>query len=225
MAEADRLRTPLPPLSDIVALLERFYGPLPSPPHDLFRLFVWETLSAQTTASRRDASYGAFQRLPALTPDAMWRMPRGKLEAAVALCGGYQEQRLRVLRGAIEVFRRTLRLGESLRPRLGVARRALAALPPLGEGSVHRMLLFAGDYAIVPVDRDVARFAARMALAPQPSARPLRVVRRALERTVPRDAALCQRIALYVRHHATQTCTEDPHCTVCPLAVQCPSAR
>ena len=217
---------PPPPLIEVVALLERFYGPLLAPPHDLFRLFVWDTLSAQTTTARRDAAYGALQRLPALTPDSMSRVPRGKLEAAVAHCGGHQEQRLRVLREAMALFRRHPRFGDSLHAPLGQARRALARLPQLGEGNVHRMLLFAGDHPVIPVDREVARFCTRFVLEPAThSARSSRVVRRALERALPRDAAAFQRVALYLRHHATQTCTEDPHCTVCPIAASCRSAR
>ena len=104
MAEAGPSDSPPLSLVDVVALLERFYGALASPPRDGFRLFVWDTLSVQTTTSRRDSAYGALQRLPALTPDSMWRTPRATLEAAVALCGGYQEQRLRVLRAGVAVF-------------------------------------------------------------------------------------------------------------------------
>jgi endonuclease III len=151
--------SPVVPLLDLLASLERFYGALPMPPRAAFRFYVWETLSVQTTPARRDAAYGALRRLAALTPDSMWRAPRGKLEAAVALAGVYHEQRLSALRAGVDLFRRHPRLGDEVRGPLPRARRALARLPRLGEGSVHRVLLFSGDHCVLPVDLDVARLA------------------------------------------------------------------
>ena len=83
-----------------VAALQKFYGPLPAPPRDPFTLFVWEVLSVHTTPRKRDAAFAALKRIRALTPDAMWRAPQKKLEAAVALAGPYTEQRLHALRRA-----------------------------------------------------------------------------------------------------------------------------
>jgi endonuclease III len=156
--------SPVVPLLDRLASLERFYGALPTPPRDAFRFYVWEVLSVQTTPARRDAAYAALRRLPALTPDSMWRAPRGKLEAAVALAGVYHEQRLSALRGGVALFRRHPRLGDEVRGPLFRARRALADLPRLGEGSVARVLLFSGDHCVLPVDRDVARLARRLGI-------------------------------------------------------------
>src|SRR6187399_861792 len=85
-------------LESILAALERFYGALPAPPHDPFALFVWEVLSVHSTPKKRDAAFSALKRSRALTPDAMWRAPRKKLESSVTLAGPYVEQRLRALR-------------------------------------------------------------------------------------------------------------------------------
>ena len=67
-------------LESLLAALERFYGALPAPPRDPFALFVWEVLSVHSTPKKRDAAFGALKRSRALTPDAMWRAPRKKLE-------------------------------------------------------------------------------------------------------------------------------------------------
>ena len=123
---------------DLLAALERFYGPLPTPPNDPFRAYVWEALSTQTPPSRRDAAFAALQRIPALTPDSMFRAPRAVLTAAVALSGAYADQRLHALLAGVERFRREPRLPQLIRGPLHGARRAVATLPRLGDGSLHR---------------------------------------------------------------------------------------
>lgn len=212
----------------LVAALERFYGPLPMPPDDPFRYYVWDVLSIQTTPARRDAAFSALQRLRALTPDAMWRAPRGPLESAVLLAGSHSEQRLSALRTAVERFRRDPRLADTIRGSLRGARRSLSALMEPAGGPAHRLLLFAGGHCVQPVDADVLRLWSRLIGAfPQGALhspqKPLhrRHARRAIEAALPRDVALFRRAALYLRHHATQTCTQIPHCLVCPLQHRC----
>ncbi|MEQ1727649.1 MAG: hypothetical protein ABL982_04635 [Vicinamibacterales bacterium] len=215
-------------VSDFVAALERFYGPLPAPPSDPFRYYVWEVLSAHTTPGRRDAAYAALLKIPALTPDAMFRAPRGRLSEALAHAGPYQEQRMHALLLGVEQFRRQPAFGATVRGALPRARRLLATLPRLGDGGVHRMLLFGGQHCVVPIDRDVARLASRLAgedardRQKPPRLRPLR---RMLEAGLTREEHTFRRAAQYLRHHAVQTCVDDPHCSVCPLGEKCPSRR
>jgi endonuclease III len=216
-------RTPIP---DLVAKLEPFYGLLPSPPRDPFRYYVWDALSVQTTPPRRDAAYAALQKIPALTPDAMWRIARGKLEAAVALAGAYQEQRIRALLTGAQIFRRHPQLPAAIADRLLRARRAVALLPTLGDGSAHRMLLFGGGHCVLPIDRDVARLLRRLGRWPETgesAARPF--ARRIVQRLLPADAEAVRHVTLYLRHHAQHTCAEEPHCAICPIATDCPSRR
>ncbi len=216
------------PVAELVAALERFYGPLPAPPSDPFRYYVWEVLSAHTTPGRRDTAFAALLRIPALTPDAMFRAARGRLLAAVAHAGPYQEQRLHALLLGVEQFRRQPAFSAIVRGAVPRARRLLARLPRLGEGGVHRMLLFGGQHCVVPVDRDVARLASRLSGADAGGSQRLprpRPVRRMFEAGLPREARAFRRTALYLRHHAVQTCADDPHCSVCPLAEECPSFR
>ena len=215
------------PVLETVARLERFYGPLPSPPSDPFRAYVWEVLSTQTTAVRRDAAFAALLRIPALTPDAMFRAPRAKLVAAVSQAGAYGEQRLHALLLGVERFRRHRHLASHIAgARLRDAVRAVSLLPKVGDGAAHRVLLYGGGQQVMPVDRDVVRMVTRLGwAAPLPERGVRRRVRRAVEEGAAAGSDVTARVASYLRHHAQHTCTDEPHCSVCPLADTCRAAR
>jgi endonuclease III len=211
-------------LSLAVDALERFYGVLPPPPRDAFALYVWEVMGAFTIPLKRDAALAALKRIPALTPDSVWKAPRAKIEAALALAGPRREERTRALMTGVELFRRHTDVAERLRRSLVAGRRALRLLPYLGEAGRHRMLLFAGGYAIVPLDPAVARVVVRLGIAP-PCARPrraLRGVHQVMTGEFGADAAAIRRATLYLDHHAMVTCGErEVHCQVCPLHDDC----
>lgn len=205
----------------VLDTLERFYGALPLPPADPFRAYVWDVLSAQNTAPRRDAAWQALQRHRGLTPDGMWRLPRRVFDGIVALAGPYHEQRESALSRGIERFRRDPLLPERLRGPLRAARRAVAVLPRVGVGSAHRLLLFGGGHRVMPVDPDVTRFWHRMTGDGGPATPHPRRLRGTLEAALPQDARAFTRAVVYLRHHAAQTCTPEPHCGVCPLRAMC----
>ena len=215
-------------LETLIEALRRFYGALPSPPRDPFGLFVWEVLSVHSTSRRRDAAFGALRRIPALTPDAMRRAPAKKLEESVALAGPYVEQRLRALKTGADRFRRLPNLPQVIRGPLTAARRSLKGLPRMGEGGAYRMLLFAADHPVLPVDSPVGRVAQRLGYG-QPHAdftKMARSVREAVAAELPRDTETFRRAFLYLSHHGGATCTEhDPHCAVCPLLEDCPHGQ
>src|SRR6476661_8643024 len=102
-------------LERMLGHLQKFYGALPRPPRDPFTLFVWEVLSVHSTPRKRDAALTALKRIPALTPDAMWRAPKKKLDESVGLAGPYREQRLQALRTGVELFRRSPNLPATIR--------------------------------------------------------------------------------------------------------------
>jgi endonuclease III len=206
-----------------LAELQRFYGLLPMPPSDPFALFAWEVLSRNTQPAGRDAALAALRRAHVLTPDAIVRAPRATLEAAVTPAGSSVELRLDALRAGAEVFRRHRTLAGAIRGRLVSARRALKTLGPLDIAGAHRMLLFAGGRALVPVDARVERVALRLGYGGKDKGLAARSVRRALGSLLGGDVDACRRALVYLSHHASLTCTErDPHCRVCPLAPECP---
>jgi endonuclease-3 len=215
-------------LEDLVRRLQSFYGPLPKPPRDSFTLFVWEVLSAHSTPFKRDAALAALKRIPALTPDAMWRAPQKKLEESVRLAGPYSENRLQALRTGVDLFRRTPKLPANIRGPLLAARRALKPLPQLGEAGAHRMLLFAADHAVLPADARVTRVGRRLGYgeAHTDFRKLSRSVADAMTRELPSSVDVYRRAFLYLSHHGGATCTEaDPHCPVCPLLKDCPEGE
>jgi endonuclease III len=215
-------------LEALVSTLQKFYGALPTPPRDPFTLFVWEVLSVHSTPRKRDAALSALKRIPALTPDAMWRAPQKTLQNAVGLAGPYLEQRHSALRTGVSLFRRTRDLPAVIRGPLPAARRALKPLPQLGESGAHRMLLFAAGHRILPVDARVSRVARRLGYgsASGDFRRQARSVQKALEQELPRSLDAFRRAFVYLSHHGASTCTEtEPHCLVCPLRKDCPEGQ
>jgi endonuclease-3 len=215
----------------LIDRLQRFYGALPPPPRDPFTLFVWEVLSTHSTPRKRDAALASLKRLRALTPDAMWRAPKKKVEESVALAGPYVEQRIEALRTGVDRFRRIAALPALIRGPLPAARRAIKGLPQMGEGGAYRMLLFAADHPVMPVDARVTRVVRRLGLvdltdAHKDFARAARLVRESLMARLPAHTDAYRRAFLYLNHHGGTTCTEaDPHCSVCPLLSDCPEGR
>ena len=206
-------------------MLRQFYGRLPEPPRDPFAYFVWEVLSTETVPAKRDAAFAALKRIPALTPDALWRAPQAKIDAAVTLAGPYREQRLQALRSGVDRFRRSPSLPAAIRGRLPAARRALRAFPHLSESGARRMLLYTANHLVFPVDARVARVAARLGYgeADGDAKHRARSVQRALGHELPGELDAVRRAFLYLSHHGAATCAErDPHCGVCPLVGECP---
>ena len=212
-------------IQSILARLQAFYGALPAPPRDPFVLFVWEVLSVHSTPRKRDAALAALKRIRVLTPDAMWRAPQKKLDECVAIAGPYIEQRLERLRTGVDLFRRTPALSAVIRGPLPAARRALKPFPTLGEGGASRMLLFAADHPVLPVDARVSRVARRLGYGEElPDFRKTaKSVQAAVAPELPAELDAYRRAYILLSHHGAATCTEtDPHCRVCPLLGVCP---
>jgi endonuclease-3 len=215
-------------LEALLIALQKFYGVLPPPPRDPFTLFVWEVLSVHSTPRKRDAALAALKRIPALTPDAMWRAPQKKLEQSITLAGPYLENRLQALRSGVELFRRSPGLATTIRGPLPAARRALKPFPQLGETGAHRMLLFAADQVVLPVDARINRVGRRLGYG-EPGGdfrKQARSVQSAMARELIASADAYRRAFLYLSHHGGATCTEsDPHCSICPLLKECPEGQ
>lgn len=212
-------------MNAIVARLSAFYGPLPHPPSDAFGVYLWDVLGVKTTNSRRETAFAALRRVPALTPDSLQKLGRGRLEGIVQLCGPLADERLRAIETGVDVFRRRRDLASQFEGTLSRAWIAARDLPHLGEGGPARLLLFASPHGLVPVDDGMARLAVRLGLVDAiPRRRRLfRTVRRTLDAQLPRDQAARRVAVLYLTHHAQQTCVEsDPHCGICPVHQSCP---
>ena len=203
--------SPASRLERLVGQLREFYGLLPTPPSDAFQLFVWEVLSYQTPPLKRDSAFGALKRNRSLTPDSMMKVAPKKLEESVKLTGSYFEQRSRALKTGITAFQRDPGLAAAIKGPVAVAQEALETLPQMGEGGADRMLLFAGDQRVLPMDTGVWRLVRRLGYDDAPDGE------------LPEDLDVWRRASMYLSHHAAVTCDDkDPHCGVCPLKSDCP---
>jgi endonuclease-3 len=208
--------------------LHRFYGRLPAPPRDPFALFVWEVMSVHTTPRKRDLAMTALKRSRILTPDSMWTVPQKTLQESVAPAGPYLEQRLRALRTGAAAFRKSPDLPKTIKGPLPAARKALKGLPQMGEGGAYRMLLFAADHPVLPVDARLSRVAIRLGFGALETdfTKTARSIRNALAGDLPEDPEAYRRAYLYLSHHGSETCTQaDPHCRVCPLSSDCEEGK
>jgi endonuclease III len=202
--------------------LATFYGPLAPPPRDLFGFVVWEILSARALPSRRDIAWTALRRLPALTPDAMFRASKADLQEALSMLPA-REERIDELRSASGHLRRHRGLDAVVTGRLTGAVRALAAVPGLTPAGRVRALLFPGGHAVAPADDGVVRVVARLhGLEATPPAARRRLSRARLRGDCHGDLDLLREAAVLVAHHAARACApSSPHCGVCPLAGHC----
>ena len=208
----------------LVERLRAFYGALPSPPPHPFGLYVWEVLSIGTTPARRDAAFNALKRIPALTPDAVARMPQAKIEAAVAHAGAMKDERVRALRAGADAFRRNPAIVDGLTAGVRRALKSARMIPHLGRASALRMILFSTDTPVLPLDEHAFRVAQRLGYggSHDSAIRALRATRQAVMADSRRDVEMLRALTLYFTHHGQATCTEiAPHCTVCPLAPDC----
>lgn len=206
----------------VVPALAAFYGPLAAPPRDLFAFFVWEIVSARSLPARRDIAWLALKRVPALTPDALFRAPKDELKAAIEGLGAF-EDRLEALRAVSGHVRRHRDLpGRVAGPLIGAAR-ALRDVPHLTPSSRLRALVFAGGHDLPAADDGVARVVTRLAgLSTGAGAPRRRAARQVLAPVFRGDRDTLIQALVLLGHHAQQACLEHaPHCTVCPLRDGC----
>jgi endonuclease III len=215
-------------LERIVGELKAFYGALASPPSDAFTLFVSEILSNHSTPKKRSAALAALKRHRALTVDGMWKAAPKTIEESVALAGPYPAQRMQGLKKGIEYFRRMPELLTVIRGPLPAALRALKGMPQMGEGGGYRMLLFAGNHAVLPVDARVGRVATRLGYGERSAnfTKTARSIRAAVAAELPESVGAYQRAYTYLAHHGVVTCAEtDPRCDECPVCDDCPFGK
>jgi len=193
------------------------------PPTNLFQYFVWEILSFNALPARRDLAWLALRKIPALTPDSMFRAAPKAVLDAVGLTGPRRDakvDRIRVTVGEFKRFRD--RLDSDTMKQVGLLRsaRAMRPLSQFDRPTRARALLFAAGHVVLPIDDEVSRVVTR--LMGEPNDRNRRAAKRWLAPQLTNDIDTYRNAIIYLRHHANQTCLAiAPHCTVCPLRLMC----
>jgi endonuclease III len=210
----------------VIHALREFYGRQATPPADLFQFLVWEILSEHALPARRDLAWQALKRIPALTPDAMFRAPAKALAEAVGLAGPHREEKVERLQATVGEFRRhraELDLDPLGRGSWFSAARALGRISHIHPAVRARACLFAFNAQVLPIDHDINRVANRLMGVPHNYNRPR--ARRWLAGQLAPDVQAYREAVVYLRHHAQHTCLKvAPHCGVCPLRHRCPAA-
>ena len=211
----------------MIESLRSFYGLQATPPADLFQFFIWEIVSSNALPARRDLAWQALKRIPALTPDAMFRAPSKALLDAVGLAGPHREEKVDCIRTTVGEFKRhrDLLSADALR-QMGALRaaRALRKLSHVEPAVRARAQLFAGGYAVLPIDEELNRVIGRLMGTPNNRRKP--AARRWLRDRLQKDISSYRDAVIYLRHHALNTCVNTaPHCTICPLRDQCASVQ
>lgn len=209
-------------MDDALSALTAFYGPIPSPPRDLFAFFAWDVISCRTLPARRDHAWQALKRIPALTPDAMFRAPKDELKAALELVG-HVDARMDALREGSGYLRRHRDIADRVAGPLRGAVRALKDVPHLSASARMTAPLLVAGHAVPAVDDDAAQVLARLGgLQATSDRRRRRAARRALVSSYGRDIERLSRAVVVLGHHARHACAEHaPHCSVCPLRPDC----
>ena len=210
----------------MIQTLHEFYGLQPTPPADLFQFFVWEILSENALPARRDLAWQALRRIPALTPDAMFRAPAKELLDAIGIAGPHREDKLERIRAVVGEFKRHRdELSVEALSRAGLLRaaRALRRLENVSPAARARAILFVLGRAVIPIDDEINRVVGRLVGMPGNDRRP--AARRWLAARLRPDVSSYRDAIIYLRHHAQHTCIKvAPHCGVCPLRRDCASA-
>jgi endonuclease III len=97
-----------------------------------------------------------------------------------------------------------------------------------GDSAAYRLLLFAAEHAVLPVDARLARTALRLGYGRTATdfRQTARSIRQAVGVELPPDPDVYRHAYLYLSHHGGASCTEvEPHCGVCPLSDDCDYAR
>jgi endonuclease III len=210
----------------VIHTLREFYGLQPTPPADWFQFLIWEILSEQSLPARRDLAWQALRRIPALTPDAIFRAPPKELLDAVGLAGPHREEKVERIRALVGAFKRHRDLFVQVASGSGVlqAARAMRRLEQVSPSVRARAILFVVGRAVLPLDQDVARVVSRLMGAPHNRRRAL--ARRWLSERLDPGVTSYRDAIVYLRHHAHQSCTAvAPHCAVCPLRHDCGSVQ
>lgn len=209
-------------MDDALSALTAFYGPIPAPPRDLFAFFVWDVISSRTLPARRDHAWQLLKRIPALTPDAMFRAPKDELKTALEMVG-HVNARMDALRDGSGHFRRYRDLADRVAGPLRGAVRALQDIPHLSASARTTAPLLVAGHAVPAVDDDTTRVLVRLGgLQVTSDHGRRRAARRALVSARGSDIERLSHAVVVLGHHARHACSEHaPHCTVCPLRPGC----
>lgn len=182
-------------------------------------------LSQNTTDAAAEKAYRRLRRdLPSWR--AVATAPRGRVEAAVRLCGLAEQKAaaIQALLARLENEAGALSLRFLRKLPTDAAMAWLVENPGIGVKTAAVTLLFAFGRAVFPVDTHICRVSGRLGLAPEGTGAAR--VQALLAPAAPRTARECAQLHLDMIALGRTVCrARRPDCPACPLAGVCRHAR
>jgi len=210
--------TPRPELAQYFAVLSSALGPQHWwPARTPFEVIVGAILTQNTAWSNVERAIANLRRERLLTPAALERVARPRLERLIR-SSGYFRQKARKLKEFVRFLRREFggSLARMFRTPTAELRDRLLAVHGIGRETADSILLYAGGHGVFVVDAYTHRILARHGLAHEKAG--YEEVRALFEASLPADPAVFNELHGLIVHVGKNWCrTREPRCQECPL--------
>jgi len=209
---------PRPELAHYFETLSSALGPQHWwPARTPFEVIVGAILTQNTAWTNVERAISNLRRARLLTPAALERVPRRRLERLIR-SSGYFRQKARKLKEFVRFLRRDFggSLARMFRTPTAELRERLLAVHGIGPETADSILLYAGGHPVFVVDAYTHRILARHALTPEKSG--YEQVRALFETSLPPEPPLYNEFHGLIVHVGKHWCrTRQPRCQECPL--------
>ena len=206
-------------------VLPRFYQTLAAalgpmhwwPARTRFEVIVGAILTQNTAWRNVERAISNLRRTRMLTPQALERLPLGKL-ARLVRPSGYFRQKAKKLKALVRFLRENFSgsLARMFRTPTAELRAKLLAVHGIGPETADSILLYAGNHPVFVVDAYTRRILLRHGLVEEKAG--YEEVRQVFESALPRDAKLFNEFhALLVNVGKNWCRPQQPRCDQCPL--------
>jgi endonuclease III len=215
------------PLSDLLSILESFYGTQqPSWPTDPYDFLVWWHCGYPASDATCAKGWASLTKSIGTTPEKLLAISPEKLAAALKAGGMVPE--LRALRLKEIAMRVKDHLSGDLLAAISgpleQARRELRKFPNIADPGADRILLFGHIAPVAAVPSNCPHVLVRILLGRERESYPVtyREAQEAIATQTPATFEARTRAYLLVKHHGQATCKRtNPKCDHCPVNANC----
>jgi endonuclease-3 len=217
----------MPELKQIIARLNRTYGPPKLPPaKGPFELVIWENACYLLPDDRRAAVFEGLRKQVGLNAKAILKANADVL-LALATMGGMRPK-IRVFRWQ-EIARITLSqfdgdLDQILKLPYAQAKKALKQFPNIGDPGAEKVLMFCGASPGMPLEWNGLRVLTRIGYGrwQKGYGAAYKSVQEALKPELPRKAEAIAQAHMLLRQHGKEICRDkSPQCYQCSVKELC----
>lgn len=227
--DSERMAGMSPTFAQIVAKLERRFGPAKPPVRDPFSFVLFEQVAYLASDERRLAAFGALEQRVGLTPLQLLAAPAAVLVEVCALGGMHAPERAERIRRSAALVLEACQgdLTQLARMPLAAARKLARSFDSFGTANAESLLLFAG-VAVPALDSNGVRVLARAWFGGEGARYALdhrRTCDAIASDTSPAHALLLRGYLALRRHGRTICRRKEPDCAACPLRDGCAYAK